>query len=151
LPEVKSDVDVWPELGELVTGLFGQFLGMNHEQRPPPEATGIRNRGHRLTRPLRVSQQRDGIPFLAQTPQGGKRLMLMVAQLENLSELFGQEVVEIDQSRNALEEQRQLLFDSFRLLADLAVGPAKDPPALMDKAVLLEKVVLVFLYQLDVR
>ena len=52
--------------------------------------------------------------------------------------LPGQEVIKSKESWEPLQEVNELVFDLVRLLHDLTVSPSKNPPALMDKAVLLQ-------------
>ena len=67
----------------------------------------------------------------------------MRPQLEDFTVLPGEEVVEVQQAWNPLQEQCELLFDLFGFVGDLPVGPAKNPPSLVDEAILLEKIILV--------
>jgi hypothetical protein len=57
--------------------------------------------------------------------------------------LFWRKIIELQQARNFGEKQSELLFDSLRVFSKLSISAAKDAPAVVNEAVLTEKIVLV--------
>ena len=62
-------------------------------------------------------------------------------QVDQVAELLGQEVVEGEDAGDPFEENGELFLNPLRVVVELAVGPAEDPPVLVDEAVLAQKVV----------
>ena len=113
---------------------------MGDEQRPATRAGGRRRSPSRSCPPLgHASRIAIVFPSARKPIEGLERLLLMRPQLEDLTVLPGEKVVEVQQAGNPLQEQCELLLDLLGLIGDLPVGPAKNPPSLVDQAVLLEK------------
>src|SRR5581483_4397659 len=59
--------------------------------------------------------------------------------------LLREELIKGEQPGDSFKEKGQLFLNHFRLVENLAVRPAEHAPALVDQAVLSEKVILVLL------
>ena len=61
--------------------------------------------------------------------------------------MLWEKVIELQQTRNAGKKEGKLLLDSLRILSELPISPAKNAPAIVNQAVLTEKIVFVGMSQ----
>src|SRR5579883_1413788 len=125
-----------PQPLKLTLGLRYQVAAMHEPQGPPTEPPRVRDRRHRLAGPGRMFQQGYGLPLGPHSLECPQRVLLVLAQLQQLARLAGQKVVERQKPRQALQEEGQLLLDALRFMGNLAIRPAKHAPPLMYKTIL---------------
>ena len=91
-------------------------------------------------------QQRNGLAVLTHLLQVLGGFLLVVPKLDGLSHLHWQVRFKCLEHGAGAQKCNQLVLDLFRLLFQLAVDPTVDFPVIIDQAVLLQKVISVFVF-----
>ena len=91
-------------------------------------------------------QQRNGLAVLSHFLQVLGSLLLVISKLDGLPHLNRQVCFKRLEHGAGAQKCDQLILDLFRLLFQLAVDSTIDLPVVIDQAVLLQKVISVFVF-----
>ena len=135
-----------PDLSKGLLCLRCQFQGIDQKQRASAHGLGIRCCRDGFAYTGCMVQQRNGLAVLTHLLQVLGGFLLVVPKLDGLSHLHWQVRFKCLKHGAGAQKCNQLVLDLFRLLFQLAVDPTVDFPVIIDQAVLLQKVISVFVF-----
>ena len=90
-------------------------------------------------------KQSDALVFLTHFQQAGKRFLLMIHESKRASLLGRQSIFDILKQRALAQESDQFISYAVRAFFQLRGCPAIYFPSVIDDAVLLQKIIMIFL------
>lgn len=136
-----------PQPVKLSDCLVQEFLRMSEEQGAFPYLFRILHGCYGFPSASSLIQHGNGLVLLAHLCKVLQSLSLMVFENKYLFLLLRHPVFHQEQLRGVTEKGNLLIFDPVRGAENLPVCPSEDFPALVHHAVLLEEVVLVFVFR----